>query len=240
MQQSEVRPGRRSDPSTRRNRRFQPQLFPLEGRVALSTFFVTSIGDDGGPGELRQVVNLANAAGGSPVVEFAIPGRGPVITLTHGSLTVGQKGTNVTLQPAPGYAAVATIRNAGLIVPAGASDSFVGVNVTLAPTADVTVGGGGALSPSYLTMTNCDLANSHDGLLIQTGGNVSLVGKNFLMYCTNGAEVNSGGSFTVGYGSSPDYIEDCNVGVLEHSGSTVHFGPNTVFANNGTNVVLQQ
>jgi hypothetical protein len=62
-------------------RRFQPTLDPVESRLLLSTFTVTTTADNG-VGSLRQAINMADIAGGNNTIDFDIPGSGPqVITL---------------------------------------------------------------------------------------------------------------------------------------------------------------
>ena len=62
-------------------RRFQPTLNPVESRLLLSTFTVTTTADSG-VGSLRQAIYMADNAGGTNTIDFDIPGSGPqVITL---------------------------------------------------------------------------------------------------------------------------------------------------------------
>jgi hypothetical protein len=62
-------------------RRFQPTLNPVEPRLLLSTFTVTTTADSGA-GSLRQAIYTADNAGGTNTIDFNIPGSGPqVITL---------------------------------------------------------------------------------------------------------------------------------------------------------------
>ena len=62
-------------------RRFQPTLNPVESRLLLSTFTVTTTADSGA-GSLRQAIYMADNAGGTNTIDFDIPGSGPqVITL---------------------------------------------------------------------------------------------------------------------------------------------------------------
>jgi len=64
-----------------RKRRFQPTLNPVESRLLLSTFTVTTTADSGA-GSLRQAIYTADNAGGTNTIDFDIPGSGPrVITL---------------------------------------------------------------------------------------------------------------------------------------------------------------
>ncbi|HMF37348.1 MAG TPA: hypothetical protein VKF17_11935 [Isosphaeraceae bacterium] len=62
-------------------RRFQPTLNPVESRLLLSTFTVTTTADSD-VGSLRQAIYMADNAGGTNTIDFDIPGSGPqVITL---------------------------------------------------------------------------------------------------------------------------------------------------------------
>jgi len=92
---------RSSSHSTRRHarhdrRRLSPRLEPLEGRVVLSTWTVTSTADSG-PGSLRAAIA---EAGRGDTINFKSSLAGQTISLTSGELAIGQ---SLTIQgPAHG------------------------------------------------------------------------------------------------------------------------------------------
>jgi hypothetical protein len=66
-------------------RRFQPTLNPVESRLLLSTFTVTTTADSGA-GSLRQAINTADNAGGTNTIDFDIPGSGPQVITPQSAL----------------------------------------------------------------------------------------------------------------------------------------------------------
>jgi hypothetical protein len=82
-----------------RGARYQlrPLLVPLDERLLLSTFTVTSAADNSAIGTLRWAVAEANSGTGTSTINFRLGTAPATITLTQGELELGRTSGSITI-----------------------------------------------------------------------------------------------------------------------------------------------
>ena len=150
----------------------------------MTTFTVSNL-DDSGPGSLRAAITEANAAVGSPTIDFAVSGT---ITLASALPAISNQVT-IDATTAPGYvsggAPVVEIdcnSQSGLVFAAGSDGSqLLGVALGDANGNGVTLNAGNiTLNGNYigLSLAGTALGNSGDGVFISASSSNNIIGLN--------------------------------------------------------------
>jgi hypothetical protein len=166
-----------------RGARYQlrPLLVPLDERLLLSTFTVTSAADNSAIGTLRWAVAEANSGTGTSTINFRLGTAPATITLTQGELELGRTSGSITID-GPG-AKLLTVSGDNISrvfgVYQGVTASISGM--TIAGGAEGKgYSGGGVYNGGTTTLTGCTISgNSAYG-----GGGVANFGVATLISCT--------------------------------------------------------
>jgi hypothetical protein len=120
----------------------RPILTQLEGRMLLSTFTVTSTGDDGSAGTLRYEIGVANAAGGNNTIVFS-----PTVFATHQTITLN--GSDLDLSNTTGATTI-TGPAAGVTINGNSASRIFQIdpNVTASISGVTITGGLGTVRPN--------------------------------------------------------------------------------------------
>ncbi len=102
-----TRRDRRSGRNARRRRRVA--IVPesptaLEDRCLLSVYTVTSLGDDGGAGTLRSIIELVNSDSTPDTIDFSLPGSAPYVIQPTSALPEITNSVTIDGTSQPGYA----------------------------------------------------------------------------------------------------------------------------------------
>ncbi len=173
--------------------------FLVAGPARCSTYNVTSLADDGGPGELRAAISAANANAGSTITFQS--GLSGTITLSPTLQALPTILVPTTIQ-GPGESLIAvdgrgTYRPFEINAP-GASVALSGLTIQNGADAGGTGGGGILLDAGDLALSDCTLSgNTATG----NGGGLSNYGTATITHCTfsNNHGYNGGGIYNYTY-----------------------------------------
>ena len=189
---------------------------PLEGRMLLSTYMVTSLADDGSAGTLRWAVQQANANPGADTINFAA-GLTGTITLTAGQLEISDTSGQTTIA-GPGEQSLIILSKTSrdIAVDAGAALSLSSLSTRGVDSGPL--GGGAIVNSGSATLQDCAVAGDAAG----NGGGIYNTGSLIASRCrfgfggqsaTEGGGIyNDGGSLT---------LNQCQFSGISSSGFTV-------------------
>jgi hypothetical protein len=220
----------------------------LEERLVLSTLQVTSLADDGGPGELRQAI--ANASSGD-TIQFSVPANSTIhlqspLTLSKDVTIQGPGAGSLTIQRDSGASAfrlftvasgtTATISgltlsggDAGSTNPGGAildQGTLTLTSCTVTGNKASLGGGGGVYCQGTLTVTDCTFSNNSCGIAlggaILNQGTATVTGSTFSGNHSgfNGGGIQNAGTLTVSDSTFSGNLADEDGGGLDAGGTT--------------------
>jgi uncharacterized repeat protein (TIGR01451 family) len=161
-----------------------PVCEPIERRLLLSTYLVTSSGDDSSPNTLRWAVLQANSAGATSTIDFQIAGSGPQVIHLESSLPALTNSVLIDGTSQPGYKGTPLIEIDGSDLPSG--------------TNGLVLSGGGS------TVTGLSLVGfSGSGVLLNVAGS-NVIAREYIGVLPSGtqAEANGTGISVIGSGAN--------------------------------------
>ena len=188
-------------------------VFLVAGPARCATYNVTSLADDGGPGQLRAAISAANANAGSTITFQS--GLSGTITLSPTLQALPTILVNTTIQ-GPGRSLIAvdgrgTYRPFEINAP-GASVGLSGLTIQNGADAGGTGGGGILLDAGDLTLRDCTLSGN---IATGNGGGLLNYGTATITNCTfsNNHGYNGGGIYNYTYSGSGGLatLTDCTL-----------------------------